>query len=212
MIRGLKKRMIAKDGRVLPIQQVFDLSDRVRRRFLNSQEVLRGEEKMVGIDMTILNEALRFPGTAAGVARVDQAALVVHEAIEITPGAGQTLPEVVGGDFENFTAHCVADSENFAQREDESLLTIEAQQHAGRAGDLGFFNEQRDIHGHAPGIGQIQVGRVVDRGGVGGKSLRSDLAAAAFHVQDVIGRDAIEPGAELAVSLKRAEAGDGLDE
>jgi len=38
------------------------------------------------------------------------------------------------------------------------------------------------------------------------------LTAAALHVEDVIGGNAVEPGAELTLALERPEFGDDLDE
>ena len=38
------------------------------------------------------------------------------------------------------------------------------------------------------------------------------LCAAALHVEDVIGGNAVEPGAEFAFALERAELGDDLDQ
>src|SRR5207249_8820404 len=45
-----------------------------------------------------------------------------------------------------------------------------------------------------------------------GERHRRCLRAAALHVEDVVGGDAVEPGAETALAPKRAELGDGLDE
>jgi hypothetical protein len=92
------------------------------------------------------------------------------------------------------------------------LFAIQTQQHSGRAGDLGLFDKQGHVHRHALTIGQVEIANVINRGSVGGKSLRLCFATASFHVEDVIGRNPVEPGAELAFTLKSTEARDGFDE
>ena len=77
---------------------------------------------------------------------------------------------------------------------------------------LGLFDQERHFDGHAVRIGQVEVGRAVDGGAVVGERRRSRLGPPAFHVEDVIGGDAVEPGAELALALERAELGDDLDQ
>jgi hypothetical protein len=42
--------------------------------------------------------------------------------------------------------------------------------------------------------------------------LRLCFSTATFHVEDVVGRNPVKPGAELAFALKCTEPGDGLDE
>ena len=97
-------------------------------------------------------------------------------------------------------------------REDQPLLAVQAEQHAHRAADLGFFHQQRHFDGHGVRIGQVSVGRTIDRGPVVGERRRLSLCPPALHVEDVVGGDAIEPSAKRALALERAELGDDLDQ
>ena len=169
LVRRLKKRVIAINGRVLPVEDIFDFANRAGRRFPDPPNVQGHEEQLMRIDVTGVDETLSLLGATAGVVCVHQAALVVHELVKIAAGSGQALPEVVGRHLQDFAADAVADAEDFTEREDQPLLAVQAEQHPGRAGDFGFFDEQRHIHGHALRIGQVQVGRVVDGGRVTGE-------------------------------------------
>ena len=77
---------------------------------------------------------------------------------------------------------------------------------------LASSTRMRQCNGHAFRIGQIEIGRAVDGSPVVGERRHLCLGAAALHVEDVIGGDAVEPGAKLAFALERAELGDDLDE
>src|ERR1700694_5836570 len=57
------------------------------------------------IDVTSIDEALGFLGTTAGIVRVHQTALVVHELVEVPAGAGEALPEIVGRHIQDFATN-----------------------------------------------------------------------------------------------------------
>ncbi len=172
----------------------------------------RNELQLMRIDVTGVDEALSFLGATAGIVRVHQSALAVHELIQIAAGTREALPEVVGRHLQDFATNGVARSEDFPEREDQSLLAVQTEQHPGCARDFGLLDENRHVHRNALRIRQVEIGRLVDRVGVAGKRQRLHLPASPLHVQHVVGRNAVEPGAELTVALKSAEPGDGFDE
>ena len=90
---------------------------------------------MMGIDMALLDEAPGLLRAAAGVVLVDQATLVVHEAVKVAACACQALTEVVGGHLQNVAANRIARAEDFTEREDQPLLAVQTEQHAHRAAD-----------------------------------------------------------------------------
>ena len=100
---------------------------------------------MVGIDVAVLDEAPGLLRAAAGIALVHQAALVVHEAVQVAAGAGQALTEVVGGHLQHLAADRVAGAEDLAEREDQPLLAVQTEQHAHRAAVLGFLDQKRQL-------------------------------------------------------------------
>jgi hypothetical protein len=54
------------------------------------------ELQLMRIDVTGVDETLSFLGATAGIVRVHQSALAVHELVEIAAGTREALPEVVG--------------------------------------------------------------------------------------------------------------------
>ena len=92
----LKKRMFPIDGRVLPIHDIIDFSNRIGCRFPDSLDMQGNELQLMRIDVAGVDEALSFLGAAAGIIRVYQSALAVHELVEIAAGTREALPEVVG--------------------------------------------------------------------------------------------------------------------
>ena len=124
LVRRLEKRVIAVDGGVLTLDDILDLADRLGRDIPDSLDMLWNKHEVSGIDVPGFDEASGLLRAPAGVVLVHQAALVVHEAVEIAAGAGQALAEVVGGHFQNFTTDRVADAENLPKREDQSLFSV----------------------------------------------------------------------------------------
>lgn len=110
--------MFAEDRCVLCVDGLLDGSHDTFRRFRDAAAMQRDELQVFGIDMSLLDEASGFLRAAAGVVRVDQAALTVHELIEVATGAQEALPKIVGGHFQNRAGDRVAGSKDFAERED----------------------------------------------------------------------------------------------
>ena len=142
LIGRLKKRMIAVDRRIGLVGDIIDVSLRLRSDLADSLDVRRGEKQTMGIDVAFVDEAFRLLGAAAGIARIHKTTLVVHKPVQIATCSGEALPEVVGGHVHDFAAHGVTDAEDLSEREDQPLPAIKTEQHSGRAGDLGFFDQQ----------------------------------------------------------------------
>jgi hypothetical protein len=100
---------------------------------------------------------------------------VIHETVQIPAGAGQTLAEVVGGHFQDVGPDRVAGAEDRAEREDQPLLAVQAEQHPHRAAIFGFFHQKRHLNGHGVWIGQVEVGRALDGSAIVGE--RSSFAS-----------------------------------
>ena len=135
--------MTAKDRCILAMYDVLDFTDCIDRSLLDSLDVPGNEQEMIRIDVTAVDKSPRLLGTEAGVTRVDQTALIVHKLVQVAASAGEALPEVVGRHLQDFTSNRVADTKDFAERKDQTLLAVQAEQHSGRAGDLGFFDQER---------------------------------------------------------------------
>lgn len=211
-IRRHKERVIAIDASMGQFGNVIDLSNGVACGFANPLNMPTGEKQISRVDVSVVDEPLRLLGTAAGVVRVHESALMVHELIQVATGSRKRLPKIIGRHLHDFAADRVADADDFPQREDQSLATIKTKQHSGRAGDFGLFDQERNVHRYTLWVGQVEVGCAVNRIRVTGESVRRGLPAAALHVQDMIDGNPVEPRAELAFLLKGAESSDGLDE
>src|SRR5258707_3690707 len=83
LIRGLEKRMIAVNGRVLSLNDILDLTDSFGGDIADSLDVLRNEQQMMRVDVSVVDEAPGLLWTAAGVVLVHQTTLVVHETVQI---------------------------------------------------------------------------------------------------------------------------------
>src|ERR1700726_4910541 len=92
LVRGLKKWMIPVDGYVLPLDDILNLADRVWRDIPDALNVPWNEQEIPGIDVPLLDEAAGLLWATAGIVLVHQAALVVHEVVQVAAGASQALP------------------------------------------------------------------------------------------------------------------------
>jgi hypothetical protein len=129
----LKKWVFPIDGCVLLFHDIIDFSNRIGGRFPDSPDVRGNELQLMRIDVTGVDETLRFLGATAGIVRVHQSALAVHELVEIAAGTREALPEVVGRHLQDFATNGVARSEDFPEREDQALLAVQTEQHPGCA-------------------------------------------------------------------------------
>ena len=129
----LKKWVFPIDGCVLLFHDIIDFSNRIGCRIPDSPDMKRNESQMMRIDVPGVDEALGLLGATAGIVRVHQSALAVHELVEIAAGTREALPEVVGRHLQDFATNGVARSEDFPEREDQSLLAVQTEQHSSCA-------------------------------------------------------------------------------
>ena len=129
----LKKWVFPINGCVLPIHDIIDYSNRIGCRIPDLPNMQRNELQVMRIDVTGIDEALGFLGATAGIVRVHQSALAIHKLVEIAAGARTGLPEVVGRHLQDFATNGVARSEDLPEREDQSLLAVQTEQHPGCA-------------------------------------------------------------------------------
>ncbi len=104
------------------------------------------------------------------------------------------------------------DAEDLAEDVDQTLLAIEAEQHAGRAADAGLVHEQLNVGRHRRRVGKIGVGRRIQPLPVAIERPPHLLRPRAPQVEEMVDRDPVEPGAEAAAALERPQLGDHLDE
>ena len=129
----LKKWVFPIDGCVLLFHDIIDFSNRIGCRIPDSADMKRNKSQMVRIDVPGVDEALGLLGATAGIVRVHQSTLAVHELVEIAARPREALPEVLGRHLQDFATNSVARSENLPQRKEQSLLPVQTQQHPGCA-------------------------------------------------------------------------------
>ena len=125
----LKKWVFPIDGCVLLFHDIIDFSNRIGCSIADSPDMKRNKSQMVRIDVPGVDEALGLLGATAGIVRVHQSALAVHELVEVAAGTREALPEVVGRHLQDFATNGVARSEDFSEREDQSLPAVQTEQH-----------------------------------------------------------------------------------
>src|SRR4029077_4196604 len=118
--------MIPVDGYVLPLDDILNLADGVRRDIPDALNVPWNEQEIPGIDVPLLDEAAGLLRATAGIVLVHQATLIVHEVVQVAAGASQALPKIVGGHLQHIGTDCVAGAEDRAEREDQPLLAVQA--------------------------------------------------------------------------------------
>lgn len=204
--------MSAENRRVVLIDRIVDDPHGLFCHLSDSLHSYRDEEQMTGIDVPRDDEALCLFWTAAGVVCVHQAALALHELVEVAAGAGKALTEIVRRHLQDFTPNGIAGPEDLAQRKDQALFAVQAKKHPGRARYFGLFHQQRHLDRNALRVGQIQIRDLVDGVGERGECMSLTFPTTTPHVQNLIGRDAVQPCSELAFPLERAESSDGLNQ
>src|ERR1700722_876446 len=99
--------MIPVDGYVLPLDDIVNLTDRVRRDIPDALDMPWNEQEIPGIDVPLLDEAVGLLRATAEIVLVHQAELIVHEVVQVAAGASQALAEVVGGNLQHVGTDCV---------------------------------------------------------------------------------------------------------
>src|ERR1700720_23855 len=129
----LVERMSTEDFRAFFIQGAEGLMH-LRCGFAHLAYSLADEQQILGIDVACLYEGTRLLGTPAGVGLVHQSALVVHKVAHVSPRTGQALSKVVGSDLQHLNSNGVAYTEDGAENEGQSLLTIKTKEHPRSTG------------------------------------------------------------------------------
>ena len=88
-------------------------------------------------------------GSQLTASELDLVRQQIAQCWNIPAGAREALPEIVRRHLQDFATNGVARSEDFPEREDQSLLAVQTEQHPGCACDFGLFHQQRHIHGNA---------------------------------------------------------------
>src|ERR1700719_248638 len=127
-VRGFVERMSPVNLRPFIVQGLDGLKH-LRRGLPNLTHSASGEQKVVRIDPTLLDEAAGLPGTSAWGGFVYQSALVVHEVAQVATRTGQPLTKILRGEFQQIGADSIAYGEDRAEDVRQTLLAIEAKQH-----------------------------------------------------------------------------------
>src|SRR5688572_7003434 len=83
LVRRLKERVLAEDSSVLAFDGVLNFAACRGCGIPDSLQVLRNEQKVAGIDLALLDEPAGFFRAPTRVGLIDQAALIVHEIVEV---------------------------------------------------------------------------------------------------------------------------------
>lgn len=184
----------------------------LRRHVFDAQVVRPGKHELRGIDNALAYKSPGLARAAARVAGVHQAAVVLHEGTQLLPRTGQALAKVVFAHVEHLAARGVADLEHLTQYKYQALRAVQAQQHAHHATELGLFHQQMPLGRGTIFGAQVFVRRVGQIPGVAVKTLHSELGAAALAVKQEVEGYAVDPGAEGAVTSKRGQMRDDLQQ
>src|SRR5258707_14148235 len=114
LVRGLEKRVFTVNGDVLSLDDILNLADRFGRDVPDALDMPWNEQQVVRIDMPLLDEAPGLLRAATRGVLVHQTALVVHEAVKVAAGPGQSLAEGVGGHVRLPRPRPAAGPEDFA--------------------------------------------------------------------------------------------------
>lgn len=152
-------------------------------------------------------------GAAAGRGFVRQAAPALHEAMQRGACAGEALAMDGGGDALHGTGLLRFQAEDDIEHIGEATGRIEAHQHRLGAGDGGATRLQPVFGGEwlralALGDGQAGIQPL-------GQRIERHLPparAAGAGIEQVVGRDAMDPGAERALAAPGGEMGGDLEQ
>src|SRR5438093_216692 len=105
--------MITMELAILDIER-FEVLTLLLRNLPDLRYVLPRKQQFFRIQIPRLHEPLGLLRAAAWICGVHQAALVLHERVQIAPGAGELLTEAVTADFEQLCSDSIAYAEDFA--------------------------------------------------------------------------------------------------
>jgi len=118
------------------------------------------------------------------------------------------LAEKIRGDFQNHGGIGTGEFHDFPEHVGEAVRPIEALEHAERASNLHFLNEER----------ALRLGRrfqIQDAGEIFGEPFEVQvhpLHRALLHVEDEVHRDTVRPRLQLAAEVELRKARDDADE
>lgn len=210
-VRRVVERGFAVERGVGALQRL-QLVQPVRRHLRHARQALAGELPPVRVEPAALHEARRLFRATAGVEPVHEPAFALHELIEIAARPRQQLTEIVGRNVHDFAAGLALDAEDFTQDERQPLAAVEAHEHGRDAAELRLLHQEAMPDREERFVRQPGIGTVIERLGQVGERHAAFLHLRLAHVEEVIDRDAVEPGAELAAPRKRAEVSDGLQQ
>src|SRR5262245_1921535 len=116
--------MITMELAVLDIER-FELLTLLLRNYSDLRYVLPREQQFFRIQISRLDEPLSLLGAPAWIRRVHQAALVLHERVQIAPRTRELLAEAVATDLEQLGADSITRAEDFTKDVNEPLFAVQ---------------------------------------------------------------------------------------
>ena len=141
---------------MLPVER-FEFTQTVRNDITDTGQPAPCKFHTLRVDVTRLHKSACLLRAPARVTGVDQAALLIHELVEIAPRTGEKLTEIVRRNFHHLTPNLAGHSEIFTKDEGETLTAVKETSIPAHAPNSGFVDQQRQFHRHAFRIGEIQV-------------------------------------------------------
>ena len=126
------ERVLAEDVRAALVER----GERVGLRaddLAHLRHALAREAEVLRIDVARVDEPAGLLCAPARICRVDEPALVVHEAVQVTPRTGEPLANVFPAGLQKLGPDDIAHAEDLTQDVDDPLRSFEAQQHARHA-------------------------------------------------------------------------------
>src|SRR5438034_9179527 len=111
LVRRLEEWVISENSYVLSLNEIVNFANRFAGDISDTLDMFRNEQQTVRVNMPLLDEAARLLWAPTRIALVHEAALVVHEAVNVTAGSGQALTEVLCRHFQDLGAHGLVGSE-----------------------------------------------------------------------------------------------------
>jgi hypothetical protein len=136
---------------------VLEFWSKLCRDLSHSPDVGLSELQLVGVDKASLDKGAGLSSTFAVVPLIDEAAVVAQVLVEITSCTREDLPEIVWTDIADISSDLVADLEDFAEDEDQTLAAVETEEGPDQAVVSRLFIQNLDGNGHGSRVRRIQV-------------------------------------------------------
>src|SRR6266540_845085 len=210
-IRRIQHRLLPPQGDARSLDGSLEGRPATRGGLLHARKVRAREEEALRVDDAVPDEGAGLAGAAAPIPGVHEPAVPLRELQELAAGPGEPLTEVVRGELQDLGRERVADLQEVADDEVQSLFAVEAEQHPQQAGLLRSLDEQPRVGGRGGEGGWLLIRGAREVVPVALEAGDRELRAAALSLEEMAHGDAVGPGAEGALSAETGEAGCDLE-